>query len=80
MAGTTKRKDYRSTISGGQHVSISFKVDDAVYAQLCCIAEEREWTITHVLRKLIPWGLDAYLKRTTLDSLDFPGEEVNEYE
>lgn len=72
-----KRKDFRNPVSGGTHVCISFKVDDSVYAQLLCIAEEREWTMTHVLRKLIPWGLDAYLKRTTLDPIDFPGEEVS---
>lgn len=72
-----KRKDYRSPISGGQAISINFKVEDPVYAQLLCIAEEREWTVAHVLRKLIPWGLDAYLKRTTLDPMDLPSEEVS---
>ena len=76
MAGSSKRRDFRNPVPGGQRVAIGFDVDDAVYAQLQCIAEEREWTLSHVLRKLIPWGLDAYLKRTTLGRMDFSCEEV----
>lgn len=60
----------------GNIVSISFKVDDSLYAQLKCIAEEREWTIRHVLMKLVPLGMDKYLELTTLPPFPDTSEEA----
>ncbi len=63
------RKNYRNPEGPGQKLSISFDVSDSVYAQIHCIAEDREWTVSHVLRKIIPLGLDVYLRGTALPSL-----------
>ena len=62
------RRNYRNPEGAGNIVSFSFKVTDSVYAQIQCVAEEREWTVNHVLSKLVPLGLDVYLNKTTLDN------------
>lgn len=42
-------------------IACTVRVDDPVYDQIVAIAEKHEWTLTHVLRKLLPLGLAAYL-------------------
>lgn len=57
-------------------LTFSFKATDSVYAQLQVLAEEREWTMNHLLRKIVPLGLEVYLRNTTLPSpLEVSGNE-----
>lgn len=63
----------------GNNISFSFPVNDQVLAQIKCIADEREWTVQHVLRKIVPLGLEVYLQQTTLPHpLELSGKEVSE--
>lgn len=62
-----------------QNLTFSFKGSPELYAQVLAVAQEREWTVQHVLRKLIPLGLEVYLSRTSMPHpLELSGLEVQE--
>lgn len=62
-----------------QNLTFSFKGCPELYAQVLAVAEEREWTVQHVLRKIVPLGLEVYLSRTSLPHpLELSGREVFE--
>lgn len=70
---------YGSGVKRGKTLAINFPVDDAVLAQIQALAEEREWTVNHVLRKIVPLGLEVYLTQTTLPHpLELSGKEVQQ--
>lgn len=42
-------------------IAFSIRLDDPVVEGLAAIGSDKEWTISHVVRKILPLGLKAYL-------------------
>ena len=79
MGYRSPEEGYGAGVKRGKHLVVSFEADDQVVAQLRAVAEEREWTLNHVLRKVVPLGLEVYLRNTTLPHpFELSGKEVTE--
>lgn len=50
-------------------VVISFRISSSLYQRINLIARHFDWSFGHVLRKVIPLGLDAFWK-SRCDFLD----------
>lgn len=63
-----RSRKYGSGAVKSKVITFSFPLDGALHAQLQAIADDREWTINHVLGKVVPLGLEVYLRQITLPS------------
>lgn len=42
-------------------ISFTIRLDDPVVDALAAIGSDKEWTISHVVRKVLPLGVQVYL-------------------